>query len=113
LENPIGKRILDLLEQKNLTQREFAKIIGITEVSVSRYINGKHIPHTDILSKMAETLETTTDYLLGNEVLDRTNVDLSPVKQFIHYFEDLSEEDQHEAAKEILDRVIGEKKKRK
>jgi transcriptional regulator with XRE-family HTH domain len=76
-------------------------MLGITEVSVSRYINGKHIPHSDILSRMAEALGTTTDYLLGNDVPDRTPADFSPLKQWAHYFENLSEEEQHEAAKEI------------
>lgn len=113
LENHIGKRILNLLEEKNITQRDFAKMLGITEVSVSRYINGKHIPHSDILSKIAETLGTTTDYLLGNEVVDRTDVDLPPIKKLVHSFENLSEEEQHEAAREILNRVLGDKKKRK
>lgn len=113
MENLIGKRILNLLEQKNITQRDFAKMLGITEVSVSRYINGKHTPHSDILSKMAETLGTTTDYLLGNDVPERTDADFSHLKQLVHYFENLSEEEQHEAAKEILNRVLGDKKKKK
>jgi transcriptional regulator with XRE-family HTH domain len=111
LENHIGKRILNLLEEKNITQRDLAKMLGITEVSVSRYIKGKHIPHSDILSKLAETLGTTTDYLLGNEVVDRTDGDLPPIKKLVHSFENLSEEEQREAAKEILNRVLGDKKK--
>lgn len=65
MSSSIGKRILDLLEQKDLTQREFAEKLGITEVSVSRYINDKHVPHSDVAIKMADILETTTDYLLG------------------------------------------------
>jgi transcriptional regulator with XRE-family HTH domain len=61
----MGQRILELLEQKDMTQRELAQKLGITEVSVSRYINGTHKPHSDIISKIAECLNVSVDYLLG------------------------------------------------
>ena len=62
-----GNRIEKLLNMHNMTQRELADKIHITEASVSRYIHGNRIPKATIISDMAAVLETTADYLLqGN-----------------------------------------------
>ena len=41
-ENNLGGRIADLLKQSGLTQRELADRVGITEVSLSRYISRQY-----------------------------------------------------------------------
>jgi transcriptional regulator with XRE-family HTH domain len=61
----IGKRIQILLSLNEISQRELAKRINVTEVTISRYINGFREPKGEIILKMAQTLNTTTDYLLG------------------------------------------------
>lgn len=38
----IANRIYDILEQKGLTQREFAHLIGKSETEVSRWLSGTH-----------------------------------------------------------------------
>ena len=40
----LGERIAGLLKQLGITQRELAERIGITEVSMSRYIRGDRTP---------------------------------------------------------------------
>lgn len=61
----IGPRILTLLKKKGMTQRELANQIGVTEVSISRYISGQRVPKANIVVYMADALNTTTDYILG------------------------------------------------
>ena len=61
----LGKRILKLLNEKNLTQKELAKIVGTTEVSIGRYINDKREPNATMLASIASALNVSTDYLLG------------------------------------------------
>lgn len=58
-------RIKDLREDKDLKQEELAKIIGITQQSLSRY--EREITQIDaiIAQKIAEYFKVTTDYLLG------------------------------------------------
>jgi transcriptional regulator with XRE-family HTH domain len=63
----IGSRISELLKQQNMTQRELAEEIGVREVSVSRYVRGERIPKSTVLQKIAKTLHTTADYLIGSE----------------------------------------------
>lgn len=66
MKDNLGVRIKKLLKLHNMTQREFAEKLHITEVSVSRYINGKRIPKSTLISDMAVILKTTTDYLLSD-----------------------------------------------
>lgn len=61
----IGARILTILKQNGMTQRELANQIGVTETSISRYISGARMPKANIVVYMADVLNTTTDYILG------------------------------------------------
>lgn len=67
MSDTLGKRITGLLKISKLTQKELADMIGITEVSMSRYINGKRIPKSTVIADMAAALHTTSDYLLDVE----------------------------------------------
>lgn len=64
----LGERISELLTKNGLTQRELAERVNVTEVSMSRYIKGDRIPKGPIIANIALALHTTTDYLLGQEV---------------------------------------------
>ena len=61
----IGARILPLLKKKGITQRELARRVGATEVSVSHWISGERVPKANYVVYMADALGTTTDYILG------------------------------------------------
>jgi len=68
--NDLGGRITELLKQLNMTQRELADKVGVTEVSMSRYINGDRIPKGTVIANLATALHTTSDYLLNGETSD-------------------------------------------
>lgn len=38
----IANRIYDILEERGLTQKEFARMLGKTETEVSRWLSGTH-----------------------------------------------------------------------
>lgn len=38
---------------------------GVTESAMSYYVKGERTPRSDVLTRIARALETTTDYLLG------------------------------------------------
>lgn len=63
----IGERISELLEKNSMTQRELAERVGVTEVSMSRYISNDRTPKGPIIANIATALHTTSDYLLGTE----------------------------------------------
>lgn len=66
--NKLGERIKSLLKQRNLTQRELANQVGVTEATISRYVKGDRIPRSTIVADIAAALNTTSDDLLGQEL---------------------------------------------
>ena len=63
--NQIGKKIENRLQELNMTQKELAEAIDVTETSVSRYISKNRTPRAEILSKISKVLNISTEYLLG------------------------------------------------
>lgn len=60
------ERLQKIINKKDITQRELAKLTGVTEVTISRYLSGERKPRIEIISKIAEVLNVSIDYLLGN-----------------------------------------------
>lgn len=68
------KRLIALLENIDISQRELAKRVGVQEATISRYVNGERKPTSEILSKIADALNVSSDYLLGRT--DKENIEL-------------------------------------
>ena len=49
------------LQSKFITQSEFAQKIGVTQGTLSNYLNKKSIPSADVLFRIAEVLEMPVD----------------------------------------------------
>ena len=58
-------RIRDLREDRDLTQKEIAALLGMSQTGYSKYETGENDIPTAILIKLADFYKTTTDYLLG------------------------------------------------
>lgn len=65
MENLFGKRLVELLEIKDLTQAELAERTGTTGATISRYVAGLREPKGSIVAAIASELGTTSAYLLG------------------------------------------------
>lgn len=59
------RRIRDLREDHDLTQRQIAAELGITQPQYFRYEQGYRDLPTDILIFLADRYNTSTDYILG------------------------------------------------
>ena len=86
--NDFREKVAALLNKNNMTQRELAYRVGITEVSLSRYISGDRIPKGPIISSIANVLHTTTDYLLNSESNKNESygIDRSIISKSIEYY---------------------------
>lgn len=62
-----ARRVKDLMKENRYSQKRLCEVCGITEAAFSRYMTSGRIPRTDVLANIANTLHTTSDYLLGNE----------------------------------------------
>ena len=59
------KRIRDLREDRDLTQKQIAQILGMSQTGYSKYETGENDIPTAVLIKLADFHQTTIDYLLG------------------------------------------------
>ena len=59
------RRIRDLREDHDLTQKQIAQILGMSQTGYSKYETGENDIPTQVLIKLADFYQTTTDYLLG------------------------------------------------
>lgn len=59
------KRIRDMREDHDMSQKEIAKILGMSQTGYSKYETGENDLPTLILIKLARIYNTSIDYLLG------------------------------------------------
>ena len=58
-------RIRDLREDRDLTQKQVAQMLGMSQTGYSKYETGENDIPTAVLLKLADFYQTSTDYLLG------------------------------------------------
>lgn len=63
----LGKQLKFLRESAQKSQQEVCNALNIEQSTLANYENGKRIPKIDILIKLANYYNVTTDYLLGIE----------------------------------------------
>lgn len=61
----ISKRIAMARKQKSWIQTQLSEALGVSIDTVRRWEQGKRSPDADMLQKLAQALDTTTGYLLG------------------------------------------------
>ncbi|MDM8206278.1 helix-turn-helix transcriptional regulator [Ligilactobacillus salivarius] len=72
----IGQIIRDLRKLKKMSQSELAKVVGVSQTTVTAWETGKAEPSSSAISSLADYFNVTTDYLLGRpEKKDNDNVD--------------------------------------
>ncbi len=59
------KRIRDLREDHDITQKEISKILNCSQQVYSNYELGQRDIPTDILIKLSQYYKVSTDYILG------------------------------------------------
>lgn len=63
--NSIGNRIKTTRKNKGLTQQQLAQRLGVTKALISAYENLTRKPSLDILVRLSNILNCSTDYILG------------------------------------------------
>lgn len=61
----LGSRLKELRELKGLRQEDVANVFSYGKSTISQWESGRNEPEYEILVKLAEYFEVTTDYLLG------------------------------------------------
>lgn len=66
----MGERILRLMRENEYTQKELARMVGVTESAMSRYLNNEREPKAEVIANLATALNTTSDYLISGKESD-------------------------------------------
>lgn len=93
----IGERIKELRTAKKLTQTELAKMVGLSYIQIGRYETHKSNPSSDVLQKLANALDTTTDFLIQGNSDDIVSAQLTD-KELLNQFkqvEKLNKDDKY------------------
>ena len=61
----LGKRLKELREERNLTQKQVSALLGLNSVTYLHYEKAQREPPLAVLVQMAQFFEVSVDYLLG------------------------------------------------
>ncbi len=65
MKGAFNERLSELIKERKMTQKKVASEAGVTESAMSHYLKGDRIPRASVLSKIADVLGTTSDYLMN------------------------------------------------
>jgi len=88
-----GKKIAELRKEKNMTQKELAGKLHVTDKAVSKWERGINFPDLGLVEELAKALDSTPSILLGLE--DATK------EEIVNSFAEISNQQSEEAEKEI------------
>lgn len=72
--NGLSKRLQMARINVELSRKQVADLIGVSESTIGLYESANRQPSLSNLIKLASVYKVTTDYLLGCEPVDKTNL---------------------------------------
>ena len=104
----LAKRLKFLREKQGMGQQKVCTALNIEQSTLANYENGKRVPKIDILIKIAQYYNVSTDYLLGLSDVESQNLIPEPksneaTSKILTTFQQLNGDNQ--------DILIGEAKK--
>lgn len=69
-----NERLKQIRLKYNLTQKQLAELIGVTERGIQRYEANERKPTFDVLISLLDNLDISADYLLGRTDTDNSNI---------------------------------------
>lgn len=82
-----GEKLSRLRKEANYTQEQLADILGVSRQSISKWESDIAFPETDKLIKIGKLFECSMDYLLNDEVVEKSDIhtnDIVPTLEKIH-----------------------------
>lgn len=78
------ERLQSLMLAAHLSATALSELIGVSDRQIRRWLSGASEPNSDKLMDIAQALNTSTDYLLGNtdEQFPTTKVETLNIKEW-------------------------------
>ncbi|MTI47974.1 MAG: helix-turn-helix domain-containing protein [Firmicutes bacterium] len=68
-----GKRLKKLRLERNLLQKELARVLGVSNGAIGMWENGKRTPDYELLQNISEYFNVSLDYLIGKSNVRNPN----------------------------------------
>jgi transcriptional regulator with XRE-family HTH domain len=104
-----SKRITDIRKEKDWSQTDLANESGVSREMIGKYERGEAVPSIDAAKKIADALEVSLDYLVGEGINSKLD------KQALKRLQDLEhlEDDKKKTLFDLIDTYIRDAKTRK
>jgi transcriptional regulator with XRE-family HTH domain len=63
-----GEKIYQLRTQRGLTLTDLGDLLGVHNTFISQLEKGRKVPNAEMILKMADTFDVTTDHLMRDEL---------------------------------------------
>ena len=73
----LGEKLSKLRKEYNYTQEQLADILGVTRQSISKWESDIAYPETEKLIELGKLFECSMDYLLKDDVTEKTDTSVS------------------------------------
>lgn len=73
----LGEKLSKLRKEYNYTQEQLADILGVSRQSISKWESDIAYPETEKLIELGKLFECSMDYLLKDEVTEKTGASVS------------------------------------
>ena len=112
--NDFADRLKQLRKQQGLSQSQLGDLVGVHYNHIGRYERGTSQPSADVLSKIADILDISSDYLLEGERDSAVVADFED-KELLQHFLDAQQLDYKDKmlVKEFLGAFLVKKKLQK
>ena len=78
-----GEKLQALLDDNDISQSKLASELGVTSQAVNRWCSNTTQPDHETLKKIANKFNVSIDYLLGNELNDKTIDNMEENKELL------------------------------
>ena len=58
--------IISLLKEKNISQKKFAELLGVSQAAVTNWVKGKNSPDIELVAKMYDESNSHKEKLIAN-----------------------------------------------
>ena len=83
-----GERLMLVRKKKNLSQSDVGKKININGDAVGRYERNEVRPTIEMATKLAQALEVSLDYLVGNTDIELDKAAMSRIQEVTQFNEE-------------------------
>ena len=79
------QRLRQARTEKNISQQELAKLVGVHYTNIGRYERAEANPTTNVLNKLAQALDVTPDFLINGTLENKAENTISDNELLIQF----------------------------